>query len=266
MTKRRSRYTQMLGRFLRPLPGVVDGLETPDQRKAAIAKSDKPVAYVIDFVGVCGKHSLITVTDIRGAKYEPDVVERAKRKINESPGQPVDVKGALEEARKELEEEAARDEAERIRIRVGAKYVIGKKINPFAICASVPERERGWEKNQPIPAGWKAWLTRQKGWKEEMTFAEARHIVSWMKKRKEANLCTLSQCNMLNMRRLPWQTIPFDVAHEWIQATSDNGWSVPSDVYRSAAGYRKREVALAAEGKLEFAPWVDGAKKPEKRR
>ena len=38
-TKSRSLYSQMVGRSTRPLPGVVDGPETADERKAAIAAS-----------------------------------------------------------------------------------------------------------------------------------------------------------------------------------------------------------------------------------
>ena len=48
-TKSRSLYSQMVGRSTRPLPGVVDGPETAEARKAAIAASAKPSCLVVDF-------------------------------------------------------------------------------------------------------------------------------------------------------------------------------------------------------------------------
>jgi len=51
-------YTQMAGRGVRPLPGVVDGKSDPRARVAAIRNSTKPDCYVIDIVDVSGKFSL----------------------------------------------------------------------------------------------------------------------------------------------------------------------------------------------------------------
>lgn len=59
-TKSRALYAQMAGRSTRPLPGVVDGLNTDDERKAAIAASAKPNCLLVDFVGNSGKHKLMS--------------------------------------------------------------------------------------------------------------------------------------------------------------------------------------------------------------
>ena len=51
-------YTQMAGRGVRVLPGVVDGIDSPNSRRAAIIESEKPDCYVIDVVDVSDKFSL----------------------------------------------------------------------------------------------------------------------------------------------------------------------------------------------------------------
>lgn len=51
-------YTQMAGRGVRTLPGVVDGLSTATERRAAILASGKPDCYVIDVVDVSKEFSL----------------------------------------------------------------------------------------------------------------------------------------------------------------------------------------------------------------
>ena len=56
-----SLYAQMIGRGLRVLPGVIDGVTESEARKAAIGRSEKPEAIVIDVVGNSGEHSLATL-------------------------------------------------------------------------------------------------------------------------------------------------------------------------------------------------------------
>ena len=81
-TKSRSLYSQMVGRSTRPLPGVVDGPETAEARKAAIAASAKPSCLVVDFVGNAGKHKLITSADILGGKVSEEALERAVKRVS----------------------------------------------------------------------------------------------------------------------------------------------------------------------------------------
>jgi superfamily II DNA or RNA helicase len=77
-TKSTGRYTQMVGRGLRPLPGVVDGVPDADERKLSILTSDKPDALVLDFVNA-GQAGLVTVDDILGGDYDAEVRELAAR-------------------------------------------------------------------------------------------------------------------------------------------------------------------------------------------
>ena len=78
-TKSRSLFQQMIGRSTRPLRGIVDGLAAAEERRAAIAASDKKYCRVVDFVGNSGRHKLITPFDVLGGKVSDDVIDRAKK-------------------------------------------------------------------------------------------------------------------------------------------------------------------------------------------
>ena len=73
-TLARGFYTQCAGRVLRPLQGVVDAPELRDDpagRRAAIAASAKPNAYILDFSGVSEKHSLVGPLDALAGRLTP---------------------------------------------------------------------------------------------------------------------------------------------------------------------------------------------------
>lgn len=103
-TKSRALYTQMVGRSTRPLPGIVDGLETPEARKQAIDASPKPRCRIIDFAGNSGRHKLVSALDIMGGKCTLEALELAKRKALKE-GKPVTVLRTLSNAEIELENE-----------------------------------------------------------------------------------------------------------------------------------------------------------------
>lgn len=75
-TKSTGRYTQMVGRGLRPLPGVVDGDGDARDRQLWIAASDKPDCLILDFVNA-GAAGLVTIDDILGGDYDAEVRELA---------------------------------------------------------------------------------------------------------------------------------------------------------------------------------------------
>jgi len=80
-TKSVSRYIQKVGRGTRPLKGLVDRYSTAEERREAIANSEKPIVTVIDFSGDAGKHSLCSTADILGGEYSEDVIAAAKAKL-----------------------------------------------------------------------------------------------------------------------------------------------------------------------------------------
>lgn len=63
-TKSLTKYMQQLGRGTRTLPGVIDGLETADERRLAISQSDKPKCTILDIVDVTSRHRLINTFEL----------------------------------------------------------------------------------------------------------------------------------------------------------------------------------------------------------
>jgi superfamily II DNA or RNA helicase len=75
-TKSQLVYTQALGRCTRPLPGLVDGLDSKEARKDAIAASEKPYATVLDFVGA-SRLGVVAASDVLGGNYDVDTRDLA---------------------------------------------------------------------------------------------------------------------------------------------------------------------------------------------
>jgi len=232
-TKSRALFTQMLGRGTRALAGVVDGPKTAGARREAIAASDKKWVECIDFVGNAGRHRLVTPADILGGNYDDDVVDRAREIAQSADREPVDMQDAIAEAIKQAEQEKARLAARRAKVRVGAKYHIGKAIDPFEMFAVTPYRARGWEQGKPVTAKMKAMLERQKIWKEDMDYSTARQLIQGLADRREKKLCTYRQANFLCRKGLP-PNVSFTVASQWMDAIAKNGWQVPADVRNAA--------------------------------
>lgn len=143
-TKSRSLYAQMIGRGTRPLPGTVDGYDTPHERRHAISTSAKSHVEILDFVGNSGRHKLVTTAEVLGGKYSDEVVERAKKKAAES-DEAVDMGEMLEEAVVEVKEE------QRAKLRAAvlakAKYT-AHDVDPFDVFDLHPEREREWNRGR----------------------------------------------------------------------------------------------------------------------
>ena len=232
-TKSRALFTQMLGRGTRALPGVVDGPETPETRQAAIAASGKTHVDCVDFIGNCGRHSLVTPADILGGNYDDDVVAKAKEISEETDREPVDLEEALAEAQRLVEEEKAREAARRAKVRVGAKYTVGASIDAFRMFGVTPHRERGWETGKPVTEKMQAVLERQKLWEDGMTFSTARQLIQGLADRREKKLCTFRQANFLCKKGLP-PNVSFDKAHSWMDKIAKNGWQVPDGVREEA--------------------------------
>ena len=141
-TKSRSLYTQMVGRILRPLPGIVDGLTTGAERVEAIKRSGKPKALVVDFTGNAGRHRLITAADILGGKELPEVIERATRAA-EAAKKPVDVTELIDRIKRDMEEEERkRLESERRKHLAAKAYYSQVQVDAFKDHRSMPVRQQ----------------------------------------------------------------------------------------------------------------------------
>jgi superfamily II DNA or RNA helicase len=106
-TKSEAIYLQIIGRATRPLAGVVDGPDTADERRQAIADSGKPHCIILDFVGNAGRHKLQSVGNVlAGDKVDPIDLEKAL-KIAKKEGETVDIielANKVKQAREEREE------------------------------------------------------------------------------------------------------------------------------------------------------------------
>jgi superfamily II DNA or RNA helicase len=127
-TKSLSLYMQVLGRGTRPLPGVVDGIDGAEQRRTAIAMSDKPCMTVIDFAGNAGRHKIIQAADVLGGKHEAPVRDYAKETMAEE-GCAVDLEEALARAKAEMDLEAE-ENARRKKITAKVQYQT-QDVDPF---------------------------------------------------------------------------------------------------------------------------------------
>lgn len=107
-TKSKPLAEQMKGRGGRPLPGVVDGLETPPERVAAIGASRKPDCLIVDLVGISGLAGARTCADIFADGLTDDVLERAARFLERGEHDP-------RQAVQLAEDELAAEKAEALR-------------------------------------------------------------------------------------------------------------------------------------------------------
>ena len=69
---------QMKGRGARPAKGTIDGLDTKEERLAAIAASEKPDCLIIDLVGITGLADCASTIQIYADGLEDDIVARAE--------------------------------------------------------------------------------------------------------------------------------------------------------------------------------------------
>lgn len=115
-TKSLTVYTQQIGRGTRTLPGVVDGIDTAEERKAAIAASDKPYCVILDYVGNSGRHKLISVMDVLAGETIHDSDRKTAINKAKKSAEPVDIEELVEKAKQAREEREKRKAEERKRI------------------------------------------------------------------------------------------------------------------------------------------------------
>lgn len=128
-TKSTSLYQQMIGRVTRPEAGVVDGLESDEDRREAIANSGKPHCLVLDFTGDSGNHKLVSVGDILAGDDVEPIDLQAALIAAEKAGEPVDIEELIEKAKQAREEAAARKEEARKRRLQTETYAHGGTIH-----------------------------------------------------------------------------------------------------------------------------------------
>jgi superfamily II DNA or RNA helicase len=221
-TKSRSLYSQMVGRSTRPLPGMVDGPETPEARRAAIASSAKPSCLVVDFVGNAGKHKLVTSADILGGKVSEEAVELAVTRACKAGG-PVKMGEALDAAEEELKEQKRLAEtARRARLVAKARFRT-QAVDPFDVLHLDPVKARGWDMGRQLTERQRALLAKQGINPDGISFSEGRQLISEIFRRWEGKLCSFKQAKVL--RRYGYSTeVSFVEASATIDALAKNSW------------------------------------------
>ena len=210
-TKSRALYSQMVGRGTRTLPGVVDGLATAEERRAAIAASAKPTCEVLDFEGNAGQHKLMHTADILGGNYSEEEVEKAE-KLAKKAGEACDMTEKLEEARKLLEAER---EAERNKRRavVGVAQYSSEIVDPFNVLDIAPVRFRGWDAREPASEKQIGLLKKfAVPIKDGMTKREASAVIGAVFARREAGLCNYKQAEIMAKHGLPTANVSYEAA------------------------------------------------------
>ncbi len=150
-TKSTVLFQQMIGRGTRTLTGTIDGLDSIDERLWAIAASDKSSVLVLDYVGNCGKHKLISSADIIGDYTEP-VRERAKKKAEKS-GVAQNMSELLKETEEEIKQEKLAKEQEEAarKQRLVAKSTYSLTgIDPFAKYKVKYQGPSQWEQRKGL--------------------------------------------------------------------------------------------------------------------
>lgn len=133
-TKSRSLAEQMKGRGCRPLRGVVSTEMSPEERRRAIADSDKPYCLVVDLVGVSGLGDVPSTASLMAEGKPDEVIQRANAAMLATPpGEACDVAKAIRKAEADIaaetkvrrEQELAKRQAEmdrRATLQAKARY------------------------------------------------------------------------------------------------------------------------------------------------
>ncbi len=227
-TKSRALYTQMIGRGIRPLAGIVDHADlwdSAERRCRAIGDSDKPFVEIIDFVGNAGRHRLITTADILGGNVSDEVIEKARARLRREGGG--DAMQALASAESEIqaERERARQAEAARRAKLTAKVRFRMQvIDLFDVFGLTPWRERGWEKGRQ-PSQKMVDLLEQQGIRTRgLTFARARQLIQEITSRWDSDRCSFKQARILASRGLP-TNVTRERARELIDAiATKEGW------------------------------------------
>lgn len=192
-TKSVGMYIQMLGRGTRTLSGVVDGIATPDERKAAIAASAKPKMLAMDFVGN-SKHKLVSGVDVLGGNYDAIVRDIAADNIKGQGGN-ADIMDALRKAK--IEHDLMSEEEQRRR-----RHVIpmvdyrSEHVDPFGYGAApvAPSVKRGGASDSQV-----AFLVNlgiSKGAAMGFRKGQAGAVIDKLREQR----CTIKQANFLKWK------------------------------------------------------------------
>jgi superfamily II DNA or RNA helicase len=226
-TKSRALYSQIIGRATRPLPGIVDGYNTPEERRDSIGSSAKPSCLIIDFVGNSGRHKLMTTADILGGKNSNLAVLRAVEKAKIK-GQPLNMAEAIEEEQRRIQEEKRQAEAARRAHLVAKAQYSTREISPFDVFQLQPDRVKARDAGRVLSEKQLNLLRKQGIDPASISFAQAKQLIGELIRRFEGNLCSYKQAKLLQKHSYDTKNMTRADATKLIDALAKNGWRRPA--------------------------------------
>lgn len=226
-TKSQSRYAQSIGRGTRALKGVIDGIESADDRVKAIGESAKPFCLILDFVGNSERNDLIGPEDILGGTYDLDTVAEVKRRTAGEEYSPSDELSTVAKERRLMREAKARSVD-------GYKAVSIKSqtedVDPFArLGARAPNdwQDRFATSATPkqLEALKKAGVKAPSG----LTSSQASRLLKKVADRRAKGLATLKQLDRLASYGFTGldDTLTFKVANRAFKVIEQCNWRPP---------------------------------------
>ena len=194
-TRSRAKYAQQVGRGMRPLTGIVDGLPDADLRKEAISLSTKPHLSVLDFSGQNAmRHKLVSSADILGSKY-PEEVRQGAARLAAISDEPLDIQEALDAEdllyKKELSEKKRKG------IKATAVEYTVEAICPFSLLDVKPARVGPWTNTKPLSDKQVDLLVRNGINTACLNIAEQRQVMNALFRRIDGGMATFKQMKML---------------------------------------------------------------------
>jgi superfamily II DNA or RNA helicase len=217
-TKSTERYTQMLGRGLRPLPGCTDS-EDPFERQTAIFTSDKPNALVLDYVGASRLGS-VTAKGILDGNYDVDLqrlLAEERKAGNKDYKQLAEQAAALRAMQKAIEEQAKYLEV----TATFSRNRVDPRDNTRPLSHAVP---RGGSTDGQIAALVKF------GVQEHTAAGYSSRQASAVLTNLRETRCTVGQAKVLRRAGIPTDGINADRAGRIIDALASNNWQLPAQL------------------------------------
>jgi len=215
-TKSVGRYTQMIGRGLRPLPGIVDNPGDSTDRKLWIATSDKPDALILDFVNA-GAVGLVTIDDILGGNYD---VETRQLAATDREANDTSVKSSLERAKFLLALEREMDARSKNQSAVDYE-VFDRDGRAVATAPGASTKTRG-----TITDGQLGFLISLGCEPDHATCMSQRQAAAVINSMRESH-CTTKQRQVLGRAGIDATGIGFERASRIIDALKANNWRRP---------------------------------------
>lgn len=229
-TQSRALHTQMVGRGVRVLPGLVEhiiGQGGAAERRALVASSHKPHTIIADFVGNCGKHSLISLEDCLAGSgdYTDAEVQRAKKiAAKKNGGDPVE---NLKEAREQLRR-MARAYKSSMTARV-------ERFDPFAsmgvnmVGVAFLDSRDGREPTTPNQRAALEKVGLEPAEIAAMSRRAAQQFFGRMDKRRTKGLCTFKQMRALGKRGVDAKEMTFAQASDALNFLASRNWRASAE-------------------------------------